>query len=223
MQCQFCGKECKNSRSLRQHEIRCKENPNRLDISGKNHPHFGKSGGNQHTKARREGRDYVVSEETRKKLSVANSGYGHLHTEEYKKRHSDIMKQVVLDNPESYSSSNVSGRVKTYEFNGLKFKGTWELIVAESLSELGVQYTNIVQPIEYVWNDSTHLYFPDFYLSEFGLYIEVKGYERERDRCKWKAVNNLIILKRNEIEDIKHLGSSRLLDILKDYKLGSAA
>lgn len=30
--CQYCGKECKNKLSLIQHEIRCKENPNKLKI-----------------------------------------------------------------------------------------------------------------------------------------------------------------------------------------------
>lgn len=30
--CQFCGKVCKNQNSLRNHECRCKENPNRLDM-----------------------------------------------------------------------------------------------------------------------------------------------------------------------------------------------
>ena len=32
--CKFCGKECKNKNSLTQHEIRCKENPNRLECFG---------------------------------------------------------------------------------------------------------------------------------------------------------------------------------------------
>ena len=30
--CKYCGKECKNKNSLAQHEIRCKENPNRIKI-----------------------------------------------------------------------------------------------------------------------------------------------------------------------------------------------
>ena len=29
MYCQHCGKECKNLNSLKQHEIRCKENPDK--------------------------------------------------------------------------------------------------------------------------------------------------------------------------------------------------
>lgn len=30
--CKFCGKECKNKNSLVQHELRCKENPNRKNV-----------------------------------------------------------------------------------------------------------------------------------------------------------------------------------------------
>ena len=30
--CKYCGKICKNKNSLAQHEIRCKENPNKIDL-----------------------------------------------------------------------------------------------------------------------------------------------------------------------------------------------
>ena len=32
--CKYCGKECKNKNSLIQHEIRCKENPERIECFG---------------------------------------------------------------------------------------------------------------------------------------------------------------------------------------------
>lgn len=35
MNCQYCGKECKNKNSLVQHEIRCNNNPNKIK-SGNN-------------------------------------------------------------------------------------------------------------------------------------------------------------------------------------------
>lgn len=35
MNCKFCNKECKNSNSLTQHEIRCKNNPNRIPFKEK--------------------------------------------------------------------------------------------------------------------------------------------------------------------------------------------
>lgn len=57
--CKYCGKECKGKNSLVQHEIRCKENPNRINTKGNgygfiqynklcrdgiiHHPHYGKT------------------------------------------------------------------------------------------------------------------------------------------------------------------------------------
>ena len=33
--CTYCNKKCKNLNSLRQHELRCKKNPNRKQITFK--------------------------------------------------------------------------------------------------------------------------------------------------------------------------------------------
>ena len=30
--CKYCNKECKNKNSLAQHEIRCKDNPNKIQV-----------------------------------------------------------------------------------------------------------------------------------------------------------------------------------------------
>ena len=49
-----------------------------------------------------------------------------------------------------------------------------------------------------------HIYFPDFYLPDFDYYIEVKGYQRDRDLYKWKVVDKLIIIKANEIKEIRN-------------------
>lgn len=41
MNCKYCNKECKNLNSLRQHEIRCKLNPDKIESGNKGHmpPH----------------------------------------------------------------------------------------------------------------------------------------------------------------------------------------
>lgn len=100
-------------------------------------------------------------------------------TDDQKAQHSDLMKKVVIDNPESYSASNVSGRVKSYNYNGLVLKGQWELLVAKKLHSEEIKFTNKIDPIPYVWKETNkvHLYFPDFYLSDYDIFIEVKGYE----------------------------------------------
>lgn len=212
MECKFCNKICKNDNSLRNHERLCKLNPNRqVKNNGSNNiieynkkrKELSIPGTNQFIKAKQLGlKSPIVSDETRKKISAAVKG--RKYTDEQKKQHSIRMKKAVIDNPDSYSARNVSGRTPTIEYNGFYLKGSWELLVAKYLDNLNIKWTNKINGISYEWNNTSHLYFPDFYLTEHDIYIEVKGYERERDRCKWKSLNNLIVIKKKEIEMIRN-------------------
>ena len=68
--CKYCNKECKNDNSLRNHERLCKSNPDRqstiveTDDFKLNHKRS-----NGAIKAKSEGRELVISAETRKKIS----------------------------------------------------------------------------------------------------------------------------------------------------------
>lgn len=209
--CKYCDSIRKNENSLRNHERLCKHNSNRQELKS-NFVEYNKriqSGEiskmytNKFTKAKILGLPKPkISEETRKKLSEA--GKRIVWTQEMRDYRSKVMKEVVLRNPESYSSSNICGRTKITEYNGFKLNGSWELEVAKWLDGLELNWTNkIVTPFEYQWQGKVHLYFPDFYLPEKNLYIEVKGYERDRDKEKWKVVPNLLILKAKEIQQIR--------------------
>ena len=57
----------------------------------------------------------------------------------------------------------------------------------------------------YEWDGKLRRYYPDFYLPDYNFYIEVKGYERDRDLEKWKSKisEKLVIIKANEIKQIK--------------------
>lgn len=204
MNCKYCNAE-KHIYGLKNHEMYCKLNPDRKDKSGKNNPMFGKSGissSNQFIKAKKEGKEIQISELTRSKISEGMRGKK--LSAEQKEKISESMKRAVLNNPDSYSASNVSGRTKTVEYKGFKLKGKWEIETAKWFDSKGIKWTNIIQiPFEYFWEGSIHYYFPDFYLEELDLYVEVKGYERERDREKWKSVERIIILKKEEIQRIK--------------------
>jgi hypothetical protein len=130
-------------------------------------------------------------------------------TKEKRKKHSIKMRKVVNQNPDSYSRNNVCGRVKSIKIvdsfgNETKCLGRWELLVAEYLNAHGIKWTNRIDEIfEYQWNDSTHRYFPDFKTDQG--YIEVKGYERERDRCKWAQFPYpLVVIKIDGIKSIKN-------------------
>lgn len=136
----------------------------------------------------------------------------YMKTKEYKEKQSEIMLNAVKKNPNSYDKYKVSGRVKNYKktFNDVEmtFKGTWELIVAEFLFEKNFNFTNELDPIEYIWSEDNkkHLYFPDFYLPDYNKYIEVKGFVRQRDKDKWSSIDkeNLIILYAEDIKRIKN-------------------
>ena len=124
-------------------------------------------------------------------------------------KHSIAMKKAVLNNPESYSKNNVSGRAKLYEIYdsiGLtKVKGSWELKVAEFLNQNNIKWTNKIEPYKYFWNNDWHLYYPDFHLLDKDIILEIKGYEVERDQYKWQSVKDItfFILKQKEINDLK--------------------
>jgi hypothetical protein len=200
MNCFFCQKQCKNDNSLKQHEIRCKLNPNKIEVK----PSFGmrgKKGKNQFTKADELGVSRPeVSEKTRQLLSESSKKYVWL--EERKEDHSRVMKEVVKKNPYSYTSSN-RGRTKQIEFDGIKFQGSWELIFYNYCKSNQIPVERCVESFPYTW-EGERSYFPDFYLPDRDLYIEIKGYETERDRRKWEAFPRpLKVLKQSDITAIK--------------------
>ena len=203
MNCQYCEKPAKTLNSLRQHEVRCLSNPNGkrhtwTDAMKLKHSNLMKKVNNN--------ANTVWTDEMRKRASetqkiVQKKVWSNI---ELRNRHSDIMQKVVKANPDAYSASNVSGRTKTLDYNGFKLKGTWELEVAQWLDSLCIKWTNKLQGFNYTWENKNHTYFPDFYLPSYDVYLEVKGYETERDRCKWKDFpNKLIVVKLAEIQKIK--------------------
>lgn len=166
------------------------------------------AGTNQYTKAKKLGLPKPeISKETRQKISdAAIEQNKHMWTEEFRKKHSESMKRAVLENPESYSKNNVSGRVKIIEYKGIKLKGSWELKTAKWLDSQSIKWESEVNPQPYFWNGDWHLYFPDFYLEDFDTYIEVKGYKTERDHAKWDHFKGkLLIVDKNTIHNLNNL------------------
>lgn len=213
--CKYCGRVCKNKNSLAQHEIRCKENPLRISLDylkQRDQSQVKRNPSNHFIKAKKLGLPIpIVSEETR--LKISKVWKGRKHSEESRRKISEGMQKVVRLHPDSYSSSNVNGRVKKVEYKGVLLDSQWEVDLAIWLDQNGIIWERPNKGFEYDYKGKKHIYYPDFYLPQLNIYVEVKGYKREKDEYKWKALNNLIVVKRKEIEDI-HLNKFNLLSIL---------
>jgi hypothetical protein len=159
---------------------------------------------NQWTKAKETGIPYEIKEETRKKLSEGSSNYNKKRwsSEENRKKQSESMKKAVEKYPESYTSSN-RGRTKQIIVDGIKFQGKWELEFYQYCKSNNIHIERSNEWFEYEWN-GTRKYFPDFYLKDKDLYIEVKGYETDRDKAKWECFpKTLKVIRKEDIEKIR--------------------
>lgn len=156
---------------------------------------------NQFTKAAKSGVKYQVSKITSAKLSAA--GKGRKWSAERKESHSRSMKRAVKLHPESYTSSN-RGRTKCFEKDGIKFQGNWEYLFYEWCKNKQIEIKRNVNWFPYIFEGKERSYNPDFYLPQYDCYVEIKGYETDRDRAKWNYFpNKLIVVKRFEIEKIQ--------------------
>lgn len=206
LNCQFCNKLHKNGNSLQSHERFCKLNPNRelsqFELSDF-HDNLRKEGkrNNQYTKAQQLNLPKpLLSEETLQKLSIASSKK--VWTEEQKQNHSTIMLKVAKENPDSYSAGN-QGRAKTYTIDGIKLKGTWEVKFYSWCKQNNINIQRPNEGFSYIYENKTRTYYPDFFLPDFNKFVEVKGYETERDKCKWFYFpHELCIVKEQEIKQI---------------------
>lgn len=114
------------------------------------------------------------SEERKKKISFANKGekngmYGIKHSDDYKKNHSIMMKNKIL-NGEFTPNSNNRNTHWGSSFNGKKYRSSWEAMY--KYWEPESQYEKIRIP--YIFNGIEHIYIVDFINDANSELIEVK-------------------------------------------------
>lgn len=197
MNCQYCNRLAKSTNSNVQHEIRCHQNPNRIKLVP-TYGMLGKKGANQYTYGA------IMSATTRKKISDASIIQNKTQWLDpvIKAKHRESMKRIAREKPESYSASN-RGRTKQIIVDNIKLQGQWEVDFYLWAKEEGLNPIKPSTGFSYTWNGE-RTYYPDFYIKSLDLYIEVKGYETDRDRSKWSQFpKNLCIIKEQEIKQIR--------------------
>jgi hypothetical protein len=142
------------------------------------------------------------SDETKNYISKLNKGK--VMSDEFKNNRSVEMYK-------RYESGWVSnaGRCKKIPYSSsiagdVLVDGTWELGVCVYLDEKNITWKRNTKRFKYInLDDKVSNYTPDFYLIDSDTYIEVKGYETDLDRCKWKQfTEKLEIWKRDKLLEL---------------------
>jgi len=80
---------------------------------------------------------------------------------------------------------------------------SYEVAYAKWLDDKEIQWKKNLIKFPYEWESQTKYYIPDFYLIDEDLYIEVKGYETDKDKAKWAAFPfKLKIMKREQLKEL---------------------
>lgn len=197
--CKYCNKECKNDNSLRNHERLCKSNPNRqstiveTDDFKLNHKRS-----NGAIKAKLEGREFIVSSETKKKISNQVVSRSSEWNKENGKRISETVNEKVTNG--SWHTS--LAKHIHIDYNGVDMHGNWELKYAIYLDASDIKWIKCKDSFPYEYKETLRKYTPDFYLIDTDEYIEIKGYKTEKDDAKWSQFpedKTLIVLMKEEL------------------------
>ena len=207
--CRYCGRECKNINSLKQHECRCHSNPNRISTIRIG---FNNKGRPSWNKGLTKDTDKRVAKgcETYHKNSILGKHVKLFGDRNPSKRQDvrDKISKTCLNKSKNGEWHTSLAKNMHISYKGFDLHGTWELAYAQYLDSNNILWTRCKDRFEYTYNNSLHYYTPDFYLTESNTYIEIKGYPTGKDYAKWRdfpSDKKLVILK---YKDLLSLGIS---------------
>lgn len=121
---------------------------------------------------------------------------GHSHTLETKEKIS-----------KSLSGNNHGGRCSWYLVDGVNVQGTWERDFALKMTQLHIKWEKVKKHAwKYVMHEKIRHYTPDFYLPEYDLFLEIKGFWWGNDKEKMKLVmeqhidKKIVIIEKDKFE-----------------------
>lgn len=171
--CQYCGKECKNSNSLKNHERVCKNNPDRALTT---YEKFGpiKGFNDKGRISNRKGLKKETDESIQRMLETRRLNHEQGKFEYHRTQHSEQTKQRLSEVAKERGLGGTNYK-SIITYNGVKLDSSYELEVARSLDENDVKW---LRPSRFKYTDSkgiNHTYTPDFYLTEYDVYLDPKN------------------------------------------------
>lgn len=137
--------------------------------------------------------------EIRQKISCAMKKNNPMFNEKHRKTLSNIINEKVKNG----TWHNSFSKSRTHKYKNNKFYGKWELEYAKWLDKNNIKWLKNKKIFNYIFEGKKRLYTPDFYLIDEDCYIEIKGYETDKDRAKWEQFpETLKILKGKELKKL---------------------
>lgn len=201
--CKFCGKMCKNKNSTVQHEIRCRENPDKINTIVDGFNNYNRPGWNK-----------GLTKETDERVLKGSITYKENHKKGLHKDTHGLNNNSSNPNVKEKISATCLKKSKEgtwhtslaknmhIDYKGVDLHGSYELAYAKYLDEHNISWIRCKDRFEYYYNNSYHYYTPDFYLIDTKEYIEIKGYATGKDYAKWKQFpedKTLIVLKKKDL------------------------
>ena len=155
--CEFCNcKSYPSKLSLGNHRRKCSVNPNKISFVSKNGA----------IKARERGEVFVVSAETRAKISKNNSMRINVHSE--------VFKQKMRERAIARGLGGVR-QSRWIQYKDKTLGSSYELTVCESLDENNIRWDtcrrfNYIDP-----KGKARTYTPDIYLIDYDVYLDPKN------------------------------------------------
>ena len=209
MNCKYCNRECKNANSLRQHEIRCKSNPQRIDTSyAKGWPK-----GKPREVSSTLGKIHVTDGINNRLLNpddvqiflIENPSWRKGFTSKQIKPHLGIclepdkerlrrekISKTMKSNPQAGGYRKGSGRGKKGWYKDVFCDSSWELAFLVYHLEHNLYIERYNKRRSYLYKGQKHTYIPDF-ITDDGV-IEIKGYITEQWMCKQEQNPDVKIL-----------------------------
>ena len=208
LMCIFCGRECKNPGGLIAHQHCCEKNPNRSKYY-----HSPNAGLKKGHKTWNKGLTKLTNKSVAKAANTLHEKYlnKELNPSFLGKKHSletrKILSEIAKERHEN-GWDNKCGRAQKLKYlrkdgTVITVDGSWEYHVAEYLDVNNINWIRNRKRFSYVnLKNKIATYCPDFYLIDTNEYLEIKGYETELDRCKWKQFpHKLIVWKKKDLID----------------------
>ena len=171
--CKYCGKECKNLNSLKQHEIRCKENPNHITNKGNTKPHTSWNKG--------------LTKETDDRVKQQGQTF------------SNRVKAGIITSVGGFRESAVKGCYKYGYYKNIRCDSSWELAFVVFNIEHNIPIKRNIRKFEYFIDGKKHIFIPDFVVNETEI-IEIKGKQDSNWKIKQLSYPNIKFIFREDIK-----------------------